>query len=179
MYSLFCRQLTAFLIVILPVSHWILEGKVKNDINIQTAKKEYAKKSMLSGSCKVQFSAEDIESSDDDPITIKNMALPIMVFIACCILAIIGHLCSRKNKKRRMNTFFGRTSQLTLATDEPSHIDRARRMGERILRSNNYGSKKDDSDAAEMPPSIHIIDVDEKEDTFRLNWDPHSTRVEL
>jgi len=139
-------------------SHWILEAKGKNGIDIQTAKNEYTRKSMLAGSsCKVQFSVEDIESSDYDPITIGHMLLPIMVFIACCILAIIGHLCSRKNKKKRMNSFFGRPSQLNLTTDEPSHIDRARRMGERMLGSNNYNSKKDDGDAAEMPSNIHTL----------------------
>jgi len=80
-------------IVILPVSHWILEAKGKNDFSIQTAKNEYAQKSTPSRSCKVQFSVGDIETSDYDPITVENMILPIMVFMACCILAIIGHLC--------------------------------------------------------------------------------------
>mmetsp|Transcript_26755 Transcript_26755/g.43476 ORF Transcript_26755/g.43476 Transcript_26755/m.43476 type:complete len:288 (+) Transcript_26755:506-1369(+) len=160
-------------------SHWILEAKGKNDFSIQTAKNEYAQKSTPSRSCKVQFSVGDIETSDYDPITVENMILPIMVFMACCILAIIGHLCSRKNKKMRMNSFFGRTSRLALATDEQSHIDRARRMGERMLRNNNYGPKKDDNGAAETPRRTPIIDVEEKDDSFRLNWDAHSSRVDL
>jgi len=79
----------------------------------------------------------------------------------------------------RMNSFFGRTSRLALATDEQSHIDRARRMGERMLRNNNYGPKKDDNGAAETPRRTPIIDVEEKDDSFRLNWDAHSSRVDL
>jgi len=87
------RQLTLLLIVVLPVSHWMLKADEIDNINLQTTKNQYIRENGILSSCQVQFSAEDFAASDYEKITIKHMGLPIVLFIVCCALAMFGHYC--------------------------------------------------------------------------------------
>mmetsp|Transcript_36129 Transcript_36129/g.67048 ORF Transcript_36129/g.67048 Transcript_36129/m.67048 type:complete len:698 (-) Transcript_36129:205-2298(-) len=139
-------------------SHWMLQAKRNHNLVLQAVKDEFATES----ACNVHFSAENIETSDYDPIDVEHMALPIILFIVCSSLAIIGHLCERRDMKRGRSSLFAVHSQLQLVVDEPSHIPRALRMGGRIsfgkgrrsTTDSSFRSKEDDDDD-EMYPGIH------------------------
>mmetsp|Transcript_28373 Transcript_28373/g.51703 ORF Transcript_28373/g.51703 Transcript_28373/m.51703 type:complete len:216 (-) Transcript_28373:166-813(-) len=152
-------------------SYWITEAKRKHNLGLQTAKDQYIKENGQIRSCKVRFSAEDLQSSDYDPITIEHMYLPIIIFIICCTLAILGHLWERRNNKHQRSSLLTRTSQLNLMTDDPSHIPRALKVGGRISLGSNYTYKKDDN--IEVVPIGHDLNAEEKEDDFQDNGDPH------
>jgi len=144
-------------------SHWMLQAKRNHNLVLQTVKDEFATESAETSSCNVHFSTGDIETSDYDPIDIEHMALPIIIFIVCCSLAIIGHLCERRDKKKGRSSLFATHSQLKLVVDEPSHVPRALRVGGKIsfgkegrrsTTDSSFRSKEDDDDD-EVHPGIH------------------------
>ena len=62
-------------------------------VTLQTAKDEYVQEIGKPSSCEVRLSAEDTETSDYDRITVKQMFLPLVLFVTCGILAIMSQLC--------------------------------------------------------------------------------------
>lgn len=128
-------------------SHWMLKADEIDNINLQTTKNQYIRENGILRSCQVQFSAEDFAASDYEKITIKHMGLPIVLFIVCCALAMIGHYFRRHAGKQKVRSLFDRSSQLGLV------------RGIALQVGSNYSHKKDDDDV--MSPRIHDLDVEE------------------
>jgi len=172
-------------------SHWMLQAKTQHSFVLQTVKDEFTKESAETSRCNVHFSTGDIETSDYESIDIKHMALPIILFIVCCSLAIIGHLCKHRDRKKGNSSLFAQHSQLELVVDEPSHIPRALREGGGISLGKADRSNEDGDDD-EMHPGIHGTQtllmgerisgssnfIDKKDDDFEMPPSIHNLDVE-
>ena len=82
-------------------------------VSLQTAKDEFPQEI----TCNTYFSQGDSETNDYAKISVKNMFLPIMFFVACTVLAVILQIIHLHQVKRGAGSLVGRRSTLTLVTD--------------------------------------------------------------
>jgi len=131
-------------------SYWMMHAERESGMSLQTAKDDYVNNEMGGqfDGCELKLDSEFIESSDYDPITLKNMALPLILFLSCCVLAVICQLVHQYYEDQGIQrTLIDRTSRLNLVTDEPAlHpvIGQVASRAKRLTVLGSAHSKKDD-----------------------------------
>ena len=82
---------------------------------------EYLETNGFSTSCDLKLSTADREADDTTPIEVRNMFLPLILFVICALLAamlqIIHERRSRTSKGKEKPSVLGRVSTLHLFTE--------------------------------------------------------------
>mmetsp|Transcript_36003 Transcript_36003/g.63128 ORF Transcript_36003/g.63128 Transcript_36003/m.63128 type:complete len:701 (+) Transcript_36003:59-2161(+) len=123
-------------------SYWMYQGE-RLGVLLQTAKDEFPQET----TCNIYFPQGDSETSDYAKISVKNMFLPIMFFVACTVLAVILQIIHLIQVKRGVGSLVGRRSTLTLVTDSRGTNRKTSWSKRRSwLEKNDSDSKEDEEE---------------------------------
>lgn len=103
------------------LSYWIYNAQKYDDITSTSVTQEYLETNSFSASCDLKLSTADREADDTTPIEVRNMFLPLILFVICALLAamlqIIHERRSRTSKGKEKPSVLGRVSTLHLFTE--------------------------------------------------------------
>ena len=98
------------------MSYWIYNAQKYHDITPATVSQEYLEINGMATECDLKLSAADKESDDTTPIEVRNMFLPLILFVSCALLAAVLQVIHERRRSSTTKNGFTKFSVLGRAS---------------------------------------------------------------
>jgi len=160
-------------------SYWMYLGEKTHGIDLESAKQAFIEENGFKTQCEVELSNLGTEEVDDfAQVKPGNMFLPIMVFVACVLTAVVLQLIHESKRKKGRTSSIGRKSTLDIFEGIRKEQRRAEKLDEEewvMPRAMSIMQRRQTLDNSDVDRICDFPGVDIPGDEFNEDGAPQST----